>query len=187
MYLSFTRSPPHPAQIHNLRSSAPLGIGSCPRSSLGNRPTQKGAMTAATGVVFGLLLATSTDGFVNPSISRISPLRQAESNLAPIPSKARLPSGLQQLPSSSSVSRVSCSVSRAEGGSARGALSMSVINVGVIGAGRCGRFSFSLCCAYVPSFAIPHIDDKIHRSLCEGACPVCSCFGARTHGMWQRG
>lgn len=96
-------------------------------------------MTAARGVVLGLLLATSADGFVNPSVSRVSPLRQAELKLAPIASKARLPCGSQHLPSSSFVSGVSCRASRADGGSSRGgALSMRVINVGVIGAGRCG-------------------------------------------------
>ncbi|CAM9176211.1 unnamed protein product [Pylaiella littoralis] len=94
-------------------------------------------MTVAGSVVLGLL-ATSANAFVAPSMARTSALRQAGVKVSHIPSTARVPE-LEQLSRSSFVSGVSCSASRAESGSGSGrVVSMSVINVGVIGAGRIG-------------------------------------------------
>lgn len=41
---------------------------------------------------------------------------------------------------------------------------MKVINVGVIGAGRCGAF-FSASCYGVFHLVLPHVDDKIRRCV----------------------
>lgn len=128
-----------------------------------------GAMIAAKGVVLGLLLATGADGFVNPSVSRVSPLRQAELKLAPITSQqARFLSR-----SSFASGGVSCGASRKEGGSTRGgALSMRVINVGVIGAGRCGAMicAFFACMMLVCSVFVLYCrqDTPLGRGMSSG-------------------
>lgn len=70
---------------------------------------------------------------------------------------------------------------------------MKVINVGVIGAGRCGA-SFCVCAFYARVFFLglpPHVDDKIHRCvLCAASCPednkppINCCVVARTKRGW---
>lgn len=105
--------------------------------ALGLSAHHTAAMTVAGSVVVALL-ATSANAFVAPSIARTGALRQAGVKESHIPSKARVP-GFEQLPRSSFVSGVSTAAraERGSSGSRGGALSMKVINVGVIGAGRC--------------------------------------------------
>lgn len=94
-------------------------------------------MATAGSIVLSLLLVASSDAFLTPGIARTNALRQSGSKLSHIPSNNPV-AGLKQLEPSSFVSGVSCSALRGEGsgGSGRGGLSMKVINVGVIGAGR---------------------------------------------------
>ncbi|CAM9755943.1 unnamed protein product, partial [Hapterophycus canaliculatus] len=97
-------------------------------------------MAAAGSVITCLLLATSSNAFFSPSFPGTGALRQSDAKLSQAPFNSRSPvPRLEQLaPRSSFVSRVACSASREESGGSRGEVSMKVINVGVIGAGRIG-------------------------------------------------
>ncbi|CAM9196965.1 unnamed protein product [Ectocarpus sp. 6 AP-2014] len=96
-------------------------------------------MATAGSIVLSLLLVTSSNAFLTPGIARTNALRQSGSKLSQIPSTSNPVARLKHLEPSSFVSGVSCSALRGEGsGSSRGGLSMKVINVGVIGAGRIG-------------------------------------------------
>lgn len=97
------------------------------------------AMAIAGSLFLGLLLASishPTNAFVTPSFARTSALRQLDSKLSPVPA-ARLPLSAPQLARSSFAPVASCATADGSQQGGRGALSMKVTRVGVIGAGRC--------------------------------------------------
>lgn len=127
-------------------------------------------MIAVAGSVVLGLLVTSANAFLPPAIARASALRRADVKVSQFPSKGPVP-GLGHLTRSSFVSGVSCRASRAENGSgSRGEVSMRVVNVGVIGAGRCVTvYCYGLCPHDTNLCVVSQIRStkfQIHNSSC---------------------
>lgn len=106
-------------------------------------------MAVIRSLALGLSLVAigqPVNAFVAPSFAGTNALRQLDSKLSR-PAAARLTSQAPQLARSSFAPATSCAATpgRLQQQSGSGGLSMKVINVGVIGAGRC-MTAVLLCC-----------------------------------------
>ena len=103
------------------------------------------AVIGSLALGLSLVAIQPVNAFVVPSFAGTSALRQLDSKLSR--PAARLASSAPELAHSSFIPAASCAAAPArlqQGGS--GGVSMKVINVGVIGAGRCVT-AVLLCCA----------------------------------------